>query len=116
MNAPLVWVAGGRDYRNARVLRDNLAEYLEDIRYILIVGGAPGADTLAKSLWRREQRPYFVIPAEWKQKGKQAGTLRNWQIGNYRPELLVAFPGGRGTDHARSVAMQLGITIVRVYE
>lgn len=64
----------------------------------VIHGAAKGADTIGK-LWAKrngiKERPF---PADWNQHGRAAGHIRNQQmLDEGRPDLVVAFPGGKGT-------------------
>ena len=94
-----VLVCGGRDYENRLKLFYEL-DSLNVTQSIdcIIHGGARGADYLAK-LWGRERQiTVLEFPANWERDGKAAGPIRNQQMlvtGN--PDLVMAFPGGRGT-------------------
>ncbi len=105
----LLWVAGGRDYHNERHMDSVLHGYADD-GWTLITGTAPGADRRAEGLWRAWQAPYIGIPAQWDRDGKPAGVIRNRVIGGWEPDLLVAFPGGRGTRDALDVAAEREIS------
>lgn len=65
----------------------------------IIEGGATGADTLAREWWKaRHVGELITVRADWKKHGKAAGPIRNQHmVDHYKPELVVAFPGGRGT-------------------
>ena len=94
-----VIVCGGRDYTN----RTRLIKVLDDLfeaRDVLVSGGAEGADRLGEEwAWSRE-RPFIVVPARWKEHGKKAGPIRNKQmLLMWRPRLVIAFPGGKGTGN-----------------
>ena len=78
--------------------------------WTLITGAAPGADLIAENLWRAWQAPYVGVPAQWSKDGKAAGPLRNRVIGHVDPDLLIAFPGGRGTQDALDVAAKQQIS------
>ena len=102
----LLWVAGGRDYGDDRRMGSVLRGYAED-DWTLITGAAPGADLTAERLWRKWQAPYIGIPAQWTRDGRAAGPVRNRVIGDdWTPDMLIAFPGGRGTQDALDVAAQ----------
>ncbi len=116
-------VTGGRKYDDEDQVRDSLAPY-DELGNVLVVGGATGADELARLVWHYDfQLPYVVEPAAWNRGGKPAGQERNMSmveglslaphIGKLmRPHLVVAFPGGRGTKHARGYAKKRGIEVV----
>jgi len=52
-----------------------------------------------------------VCPANWKQYGRREGPIRNREMLELAPDLLVAFPGGRGTADMVTAAEQKGIPI-----
>ena len=98
-----VLVCGGRDYphdfRVANELKALSDQYGE--RLVVIEGGSTGADQWAKD-WALTNPPTVLIhvPADWKQHGPSAGPLRNLKmLALYKPDLVLAFPGGKGTAH-----------------
>ena len=105
----ILWVAGGRNYDNYPTAR--LALTARDFD-VLITGAATGADRLAENIWRQDvQLPYVGVPAQWKALGKRAGYLRNQFIADQQPDLLLAFPGGKGTFNAVNEARHRGIEV-----
>lgn len=112
-----VLVCGGRDYRNAEKVFDTLDKiHAKTPVSILIEGGALGADQSA-AIWadaRGVKRQRFV--ADWAAFGKSAGPRRNQQmIDQGRPELVVAFPGGRGTQDMVSRATLAKVQVEMIY-
>jgi UDP-N-acetylmuramoylalanine-D-glutamate ligase len=60
-------------------------------------------------------RGHVAFPADWKTHGKAAGPKRNRQmLDDAKPDLVVAFPGGRGTDDMVNKAKSRGVPVVRV--
>lgn len=110
-----VIVCGGRDYRDHTVIKGVIDALPEGA--IVIHGGAPGADKLAaKAAWERglDVREY---PAEWLKLGRSAGPIRNQQMLEVEsPDLVIAFPGGRGTDDMVGRALKAGVKVKRVGE
>lgn len=52
-------------------------------------------------------------PADWARFGKSAGYLRNKQmLEEGKPDLVVAFPGGRGTANMIAIAMKAGVKVI----
>lgn len=118
-----VLVCGGRDYGKRwddhlssfvtdthavhllhRVLQDILDTRVPDHKELVIVhGAAAGADNLA-SLWAKSKHIHEMpFPANWS--GKSGGIERNIEmLEESEPELVVAFPGGRGTAHMVGLA------------
>jgi hypothetical protein len=96
----LLWVAGGRDYSHIPVMREALRPYFDD-GWSLITGAQRGADLTAETIWRGWEGPYQGIPARWSVRGRGAGPEQNMRIArDYKPDLLLHFPGGRGTASA----------------
>lgn len=64
----------------------------------LIHGGARGADEGAARWGESEHIRVIAYPADWKKHGKAAGPIRNARmIAEGKPDVVIAFPGGRGT-------------------
>ena len=99
-----VLVTGGRGYQNCEAVFERLATCRESaarngLKLIVIHGDCPtGADHWA-ALWsRREGIDERRYPAQWNLHGRSAGPRRNQQmVTEGQPDLVVAFPGGRGT-------------------
>lgn len=97
-----VLICGGRDFQNyllfARVMR-NLEIELGPFTTVMH-GGAKGADWCAH-LWANSpigSKQEIEFPAAWDIHGRKAGPLRNQKmLDEGKPDLVVAFPGGRGT-------------------
>lgn len=68
------------------------------------------ADEWARENGRVEQRRY---PCGWA--AGEAGPARNRRmLTDFRPDLVIAFPGGRGTDSCVRIARELGVLVWRV--
>jgi YspA, cpYpsA-related SLOG family len=86
---------------------ENMLTPLDKAEYVIITGGARGADTLAAAWWWKhfewikthtENGVLIVEPADWHQYGRSAGPLRNLKmLDMHKPTQVVAFPGGTGT-------------------
>jgi hypothetical protein len=114
-----VLVTGGRDFRNREWLfagLDLLNEVSGGITE-LIEGGASGADCLAANwaIWKKDRtgKPeHTKVPAEWGKHGRSAGYIRNIEMAQMDPDVVLACPGGRGTANMVSVARARGIRVV----
>jgi hypothetical protein len=115
-----VLVCGGRDYSD----KDRLNAVLDKLNdagegdqiAVIIQGGARGADRLAgewaysKPYVRQEQ-----FDAEWDHYGKMAGGIRNQRMLDVgQPDLVIAFPGGRGTADMVRKARRAGVQVVEI--
>jgi hypothetical protein len=116
----IILVTGGRDYQEETFVRRVLERYAQPGN-ILIQGGARGADELAYRVWVDDfQLPAITVPARWSFMGKPAGQARNHQMvcgnsiapnGYLPPSGIIAFPGGRGTNHCVSEAIKYGLAL-----
>lgn len=114
-----VMVSGGRNFQNQIIVEavlDRLEQYFQ-AQFLIISGAARGADTLAE-LWalnRKRERQLF--PADWAKHGLAAGPKRNTQmIKEGKPDLVVVFPGGRGTADALQKAGEFKVKKIVVVE
>lgn len=118
-----ILICGSRDYTDKdavlAILQYNIPFYWQpftpysDIE--VIHGGARGADTLgaefAKELGYGKITEY---PAEWDKYGKRAGMVRNIEMLEQNPDLVIAFGTGKGTNHTVKEAEKRGITVKRI--
>ena len=108
-----VLVCGGRDYSDRRMVfgtLDYCRQWFAE-RFILIHGDAKGADRLVKEWAINHGYPHAGVPANWFYYGKPAGNIRNTSMLLLKPELLIAFPGGRGTANMVKNANLEGIPV-----
>jgi hypothetical protein len=109
-----VLVCGGRDYGDRTALYAALDRLHAERRFaVLIAGGARGADTLAAK-WAHERGiPTEIYMADWKGQGRAAGPIRNQRmLDEGTPNLVVAFPGGKGTAGMVALARKAGVEVV----
>lgn len=116
-----VLVCGGREFDDWDLLCKTMLEIGCVGRGVLseltiIEGEAKGADFLARVWAKWLGVKYEAYPADWKKHGLSAGFIRNKQMLESNPDLVVAFPGGRGTANMVSIAKEAGVPvkIVRV--
>lgn len=91
-------VCGGRDYTDKQTVFSYLDHtHAKHSISLIIHGAARGADSLAGE-WAADRKvPVQEYKADWTQ-GKKAGILRNKKmLEEGQPDLVIAFPGGRGT-------------------
>ncbi len=80
---------------------------------LLISGCARGADTLTIEWAEAGGIEVARFPADWSTHGRAAGPIRNQQmLDEGKPELVVAFPGGRGTADMVRRARAAGIEVI----
>lgn len=111
-----VLVCGGRDFSDYDYLESVLNEVDSKTPILeLAQGGARGADSLAHK-WAVENGIYKICTfiADWDTHGRAAGPIRNRQMLNeFQPDLVVAFPGGFGTEHMIAIALEAGVEVIR---
>lgn len=112
-----VLVTGGRNYNDSHrvyaVLDKLHAEAGIDC---IIEGGARGADDLARR-WAENVGgvPVETYEADWENQGTFAGPARNARmLAEGRPDLVIAFPGGRGTADMARKARKAGVQVVEI--
>lgn len=111
-----VLVCGGRDFRWRNVVDNALDRF--DAKHgidILITGAAKGADQLAENWAKSRQIQYIGVPARWQERGRKAGPIRNSEILDiWRPDCVIAFPGGTGTADMVRKAKIAGLDVWEV--
>lgn len=80
---------------------------------LVMTGGATGADDFGNTAARACGLPTQVFPANWKVHGKRAGILRNLEMLDQQPDLVIAFWDGKspGTRHTIKEAKRRGIPV-----
>jgi hypothetical protein len=79
---------------------------------VVIEGNARGADRIAGYWARRNRIDNLKFPADWDKHGLAAGRIRNGQmLAEGKPDLVLAFPGGRGTADMVRRARAAGVPI-----
>lgn len=82
---------------------------------VVIHGYAQGADSLARIWVEGTNGEVLHAPfrADWRTHGKAAGPIRNQRmIDEGKPDLVVAFPGGKGTADMVRRAAAAGLPVV----
>lgn len=111
----IVLVTGGRNFSDREMLASNMDRLHTVNSFKLLVHGASsGADTLASEWAKRKGIETRAYPADWNAHGKAAGPIRNREMLKEKPDLVVAFPGGRGTADMVNAAKQVGVKVVEV--
>lgn len=110
-------VCGGRSYSNADIVNETLDRLCIERGNpeIVIQGGAVGADFLAQH-WANHRRILSKsYPADWVTYKNAAGPIRNSQmLKDGKPDLVIAFPGGKGTADMVRKAELADVEVIRV--
>jgi predicted Rossmann-fold nucleotide-binding protein len=111
-----VLVCGGRDYGNiTRVAQELDALVRLHGPLTVIEGGAAGADQIARTWAYHVGATIHTFQAEWAKHGRAAGPIRNQEmLEKGKPELVLAFPGGRGTADMVRRAKLAGVPVKEI--
>ncbi len=110
-----ILVCGGRDYSDYALVKKTLDSIQKESGIELILqGGAKGADALARQ-WAKETGTHCcTFHANWDFHGNMAGPVRNRAMLLIGPDMVVAFPGGRGTQHMMNAATKEAMVVMDV--
>lgn len=110
-----VLVCGGRDYKDAMAVFGVLdGLHRKHTVTAIIHGNAKGADELADE-WAAGKVETLTFTPLWKEHGNAAGPLRNQKmLEEGKPDLVVAFPGKRGTADMVRRAKRAGIPLMEI--
>jgi len=121
----IVAFTGGRDYTNCELVYSilKLVKLLDD-KVIIRVGCCPtGLDLIVRQIVKDNARVYI---ANWTELGNPAGPERNKRMllsdsltytktySINKADLLIAFPGGKGTNNCIDTANSSNIRVVRI--
>lgn len=111
-----VLVCGGRDYSDGGKLRSVLNKLHAEAGIDKIIeGGANGADRLARQWAYDQDISSDTYEADWENQGSFAGPARNTRmLTDGKPDLVIAFPGGRGTADMVKKARKAGVQVVLI--
>jgi hypothetical protein len=111
-----ILVCGGRDFCDEVAVHSFLNTLAETYEITTLVhGGARGADTLAGNWALKYDVRVKVYKADWAKFGKAAGPIRNNEMLKLEcPDIVVAFPGGNGTEHMKKISKYAGVTVINV--
>jgi hypothetical protein len=108
-----VLVCGGRSFADLPLLDRRLDEMHTKYGIKTIIhGGAAGADNMAHFWAGFNGVDVEIYSANWKKHGKAAGPIRNQRmIEEGKPDMVVAFAGGRGTADMTRRALAAGLPV-----
>ena len=107
-----VLVCGSRDWKDGYLIYNYLDALMDEIgSFTVIHGGARGADTVAGQWGRARNFEVLEFPARWNTFGKRAGAIRNREMADQGPDLVVAFQlnDSTGTQLMLDIATERGI-------
>ena len=117
-----ILICGGRDFDNLGLFNKAMQDVVNTFglnprepfgsNHVIIEGGAKGADRMAGTFAEVHGWGLEVYPADWERYGKSAGPIRNKQmLEEGKPDLVIAFPGGRGTANMKRLAEKAGVSL-----
>ena len=111
-----VIVCGGRELDNVAYIWSRLDRIHAETPFThFMQGGARGVDAIARE-WATTKPgvEMYVCKADWDKHGKAAGPMRNARMLEWKPDLVVAFPGGRGTADMVKRAKAAGVCVKQI--
>ncbi|MEI6212357.1 MAG: DUF2493 domain-containing protein [bacterium] len=121
----VVLVCGGRNYTNTTrifYVLDGILAWVRAQSYLiggmrLVHGAARGADMCADLWAERCGVQTAQHHADWDGLGKRDGPIRNGQmLVMEKPDLVVAFPGDKGTADMTAQALSSGVPVMQITE
>jgi hypothetical protein len=108
-----ILVTGSRDWEDVELIRSAIRSVYEP-GAVLHHGGAKGADTIAGAYARGVGLEVIEHPAQWSTYGRRAGFLRNKEMVELQPDVVLAFQrfGSKGTQHTIDLAVERGIRVI----
>ena len=110
-------ICGGRDFADAVMFNSAMGDLvrLRGMPECVVNGGARGADLMAKGWAERHAIEARSVAADWGLHGKAAGPIRNQtMLDRYKPDFVVAFPGGRGTADMVQRSRKAGVDVAEI--
>lgn len=107
-------VCGGRDFTDHVLMNETLDELHDRMGIDCVIhGDARGADRMAAFWANKNKVPVIPYPADWNTYGNSAGPIRNTlMLKEESPDMVVAFPGGAGTNHMRKITEEANIPVL----
>ena len=108
-----VLVSGSRSWRKNDLVKARMIELDKQLPgpITLVVGEARGVDTVAAQVAKRLGWKVEVHKADWKNKGRGAGMIRNQEMVLSRPHLGLFFirKNSPGASGCLKLAMRFGV-------
>lgn len=119
-----VLVCGSRDFKDQLIIRFDLTELMYKHNDLIVIeGGAAGADRIAQR-WAKDmiglvdytKVDLVTVPADWDKHGKAAGYIRNQEMLDMKPDLVLAYvckplAESRGTNDMVTRAKKAGVKV-----
>ena len=116
-----ILICGDRNWFSQETIRHQLLRY-DATQDIVIHGDASGADKLgakAAELLGFTPDRVLAFPADWTKYGRAAGPIRNQQMIDQKPDVVLAFHDqidkSKGTKNLILLAQQAGIKEIYLF-
>jgi len=112
----IVLITGGREYKNWREMRTVLDRLHAERKFTYLMhGDQRGADQMSHRWAKKAGVQPVAMEALWEVNGEKDGSARNARMLQFKkPDLCVAFSGGRGTANMMRLAREAGIELIDV--
>ena len=112
----IVLITGGRDYQNQREMFSVLDRLHAERKFTYLMhGDASGADQMSHRWAKKRGVQPVAFEALWGANGTGDGCARNARMLEFKkPDLCVAFSGGRGTANMMRLARKAGVELIDV--
>ena len=116
----IICICGSREFKDKDFVYSKINKFISTLNeeFVIIEGGATGADEIARQYCEENNIVHKTFPADWDTFGKAAGPIRNKymaEICNYVLAFKLKNKKNKGTNNMISEAKKLGKKVV-VYE
>lgn len=100
-------ITGGRHFKDESLVMHIIDMLLDN--HTIMVGDCPtGVDHYVQKHF-----DCIIFKADWESYGLAAGPIRNGELIEHA-DILIAFPGGKGTEDCVRQAKKRGVAVLRV--
>ena len=110
-------ICGGRDFSDVEMFAHGMRSLIQirgGLPRRVVQGGANGADAMGERWAKSHALESTTVNADWPKYGRSAGPIRNYAMLKIGIDLVVAFPGGRGTANMIIQANHYRVTVVEI--
>ena len=108
----IILICGDRNWNDKELIRSMIRDKMPDL---VIVGDARGADIQAYECCKEDGFTVISVDAKWWKYGMAAGPIRNREMLDLKPNLVLAFHDdlahSKGTLDTVTEAKRLGIKV-----
>ncbi len=120
-----IQITGSREFTDYDIVSDAIYDAASgaiDLDSVTIVSGncPTGGDRLAEQVAENNRLMLELHPADWEKYGKRAGFIRNAEMIDLQPDVVLAFKkrgaGNKGTQMTIDLARRKGIEVYEYWE